>query len=99
MPDYLWIQNVVFPLIAMGGVGMLGFGIYRTVNRIIDKRMSRGVSPKEIEALHAEIDAVRSEQAVEIAELYDRLDFTERLLSRATKTTEDYEGEPKAVGR
>ena len=23
MPDYVWIQDVVFPLIAMGGVGML----------------------------------------------------------------------------
>ena len=84
MPSALWIQNVVFPLMGMGMAVLFGFGIYRTVNKIVDRRMSGASSPQEVQALRADMDALRAEHAVEIAELYDRLDFMERLLNRAT---------------
>jgi hypothetical protein len=84
MPSFIWIQNVIFPLAGMGMAVLLGFGIYRTVNKIIDRKMSGGSSSKEVESLRAEMDALRAEHAVEIAELYDRIDFMEKLLNRAT---------------
>lgn len=83
MPSLYWIQSVVFPLAGMGLVALFGIGIYKTVNHVIERKMSRGTSPQEIEALRAEIDALRSEQAIEIAEIYDRLDFTDKLLQRS----------------
>ena len=87
MPDYIWIQNVVFPIIGMGLVGLLGIGIYRIVNKIIERKLTPSMTPSgEVEALRAEIDAIRAEHAIEIAALHDRLDFTEQLLGRATNT-------------
>ena len=81
MPDYIWIQNVIFPLAGMGMAVLLGFGIFRTVNKLIDRK-SVGSSPQEVQTLRGEMDALRAEHAVEIAELYDRIDFMEKLLNR-----------------
>ena len=83
MPDFVWIQNVIFPLAGMGLVALLGFGIFRTVNKIIDRKMSPGAAAGAVEALRGEIDALRAEHSIEIAEIYDRLDFNERLLNRS----------------
>jgi hypothetical protein len=83
MPSLYWIQSVVFPLAGMGLVAFFGLGIYKTINHVIERKMNRGVSPREIEALRAELDAIRSEQAIEIAEIYDRLEFTDQLLNRS----------------
>ena len=45
MPDWLWIQEVVFPLIGMAmGAGVL-YGIYRTANRLIDRKQDREALP------------------------------------------------------
>ena len=87
MPDYVWIQNVVFPLIGMGLMGLFGIGIYRIVNKLIDRKQTPNVAPSaDVDALRAEMDALRAEHAIEIAELHDRLDFTEQLLNRMTNT-------------
>ncbi len=87
MPDYIWIQNVVFPIIGMGLIGLLGIGIYRIVSKIIDRKSTPSMTASaDVEALRAELEAIRAEHAIEIAELHDRLDFTEQLVSRATDT-------------
>ena len=87
MPDYIWIQNVVFPIIGMGLIGLLGIGIYRIVSKIIDRKPTSSMTGSgDVDALRAELDAMRAEHAIEIAELHDRLDFTEQLLTRATNT-------------
>ena len=87
MPDYIWIQNVVFPIIGMGLIGLLGIGVYRIVIKIIDRKSTPSMTASgDVEALRAEIEAIRAEHAIEIAELHDRLDFTEQLLTRATNT-------------
>ena len=87
MPNYIWIQNVVFPIIGMGLIGLLGIGIYRIVSKIIDRKPTSSMTGSgDVNALRAELDAIRAEHAIGIAELHDRLDFTEQLLTRATNT-------------
>ena len=87
MPDYIWIQKVVFPIIGMGLIGLLGIGIYRIVSKIIDRKSTPSMTASaDVEALRAELEAIRAEHAIEIAELNDRLDFTEQLVDRATNT-------------
>ncbi len=87
MPDYIWIQKVVFPIIGMGLIGFFGIGIYRIVSKIIDRKSTPSMTASgDVEALRAELEAIRAEHAIEIAELHDRLDFTEQLVSRATNT-------------
>ncbi len=67
-------------------IGLLGIGIYRIVSKIIDRKPTASMTGGDVDALRAELDAIRAEHAIEIAELHDRLDFTEQLLTRATNT-------------
>jgi hypothetical protein len=74
MPDWLWIQEVVFPLIGMAmGAGVL-YGIYRTANRLIDRKQER-------EALHGGAGSAEVEQ-LRARDLEERVDFTERVLTQ-----------------
>ena len=41
MPDFVWIQEVVFPILGMGMGVLVMFGLYRTVNRALDRRHER----------------------------------------------------------
>ncbi len=87
MPDFVWIQEVVFPILGMG-IGVLAmFGLYRTVNRALDRRHERamggsgGASRNEIERLVSRIE-VLEEGAERMQELEERMDFTERVLTQ-----------------
>ncbi len=90
MPDFVWIQEVVFPIFGMGGVVFLLFGVYRTVNRALDRRHERamggsggagGASREEIERLASRIEALE-ESTERVQELEERMDFTERVLTQ-----------------
>ncbi len=87
MPDFVWIQEVVFPILGMGGVVFLLFGVYRTVNRALDRRHERamggsgGASREEIDRLVSRIDALE-ESTERVQELEERMDFTERVLTQ-----------------
>ncbi len=87
MPDFFWIQQVVFPILGMG-IGVLAmFGLYRTVNRVLDRRHERalggsgGASRDEIERLVSRIEALE-EGTERVQELEERMDFTERVLTQ-----------------
>src|SRR3989304_2578942 len=41
LPDWLWIQNVIFPLVGMGMGALFMFGVYRVAIRWIDRRHER----------------------------------------------------------
>jgi hypothetical protein len=90
MPDWLWIQNVVFPIIGMGMGGFVLYGIYRTVNRVLDRRHEARLAGGEPSAVVEEIEEVRrrleqlEEQAFRIQEIEERLDFAERMLAQQT---------------
>lgn len=86
MPDFVWIQEVIFPLVGMGmGVFVL-FGIYRTINRILDRRHERRLGvpagvQDEIDRLRERLDRLE-EQSNRVQELEERLDFAERMLAQ-----------------
>ena len=87
MPDYVWIQNVVFPILGMGlGAGGM-IAIYRLLRQWIDRKHERdmretGAAPtRELEDLRARV-AVLEETAYRVQEREERLDFTERVLAR-----------------
>jgi len=35
LADWIWIQNVIFPLVGMGMGAFFLYGVYRTVNRAL----------------------------------------------------------------
>ncbi len=86
MPDFLWIQEVVFPLIGMGMGAFVLYGIYRTVNRILDRRHEArltggGGVADEVERLRLRLDQLE-EHTFRMQELEERLDFAERMLAQ-----------------
>lgn len=88
MPDWIWIENVVFPLVGMG-MGVLGmFGVYRIAVRWIDRRHERlmaergnGAGAGEVQQLRARVEALE-ESVGRVQELEERLDFAERILAQ-----------------
>jgi uncharacterized protein involved in cysteine biosynthesis len=88
MPDWLWIQNVVFPLIGMGMGVLFMFGVYRVTMRWIDRRHERllaergaGSGSAEMRQLQARVDQLE-DVVVRVQDLEERLDFTERVLAQ-----------------
>ncbi|UCG87346.1 MAG: hypothetical protein JSW71_02025 [Gemmatimonadota bacterium] len=87
LPTWIWFQNVVIPVLGMGLGGFVMFGVYRTVNRFLDRRHERlvaatqaGSSP-ELEELKDRVEALE-DTAFRLQDLEERLDFAERLLTR-----------------
>jgi hypothetical protein len=87
MPDWVFIDKVIFPLIGMGMGTLAMVGIYRTINRVLERRherqlaLMRGSASPEVQRLNERLDAVEDHVA-RLGELEERIDFTERLLSR-----------------
>jgi hypothetical protein len=87
LPDWIWFQNVVIPVLGMGLGGFVMFGVYRTVNRFLDRRHERLLasgqagSSSELEELKDRVGALE-DTAFRVQELEERLDFAERLLTR-----------------
>ena len=85
--DWIWIQNVVFPLIGMAMGGFVLFGVYRTVNRVLDRRHESrqltdgGELQAEVRRLEDRM-AVLEDSAQRVQELEERLDFAERMLAK-----------------
>jgi len=85
--DFVWVQNVVFPLILMGMGAFALFGVYRTVNRVLDRRHDArqleggdGVRA-ELRRLEDRILALEDTNQ-RVQELEERLDFAERMLAK-----------------
>jgi hypothetical protein len=86
VPSYLWIQEVIFPLVLMGMGSFALYGVYRTVNRMLDRRHEArkaglGVPADEVRHLEERV-AVLEEQSVRLQEIEERLDFAERMLAK-----------------
>jgi hypothetical protein len=82
--DFVWVQNVIFPLIGMAMGGFVLYGIYRTANRLIDRRDTRhlaegGELAEQVRELQDRLTIVE-DQAGRVEELEQRIDFAERLL-------------------
>lgn len=88
MPDWLWIQNVVFPLVGMGMGVLFMFGVYRVAVRWIDRRHERLMVEQggaggsaALQQLQARVDQLE-DVAGRVQDLEERLDFTERVLAQ-----------------
>ena len=78
--DWIWVQNVIFPLVGMGMGMTVLFMIYRTVHKVIDRRSRKGITAEEVEEIRAHLEEVRAELGGQIIDLQERMDFTERAL-------------------
>ena len=86
MPDFVWIQNVVFPILGMGITSVVLIGVYRTVNRVLDRRhedklRAAGPGPEVVSQLEDRITVLESHME-RMQELEERLDFAERMLAQ-----------------
>lgn len=88
MPDWVWIQNVVFPVMGMGiGVFVLynGFRIARySIDRYHERELAKAqgpASPEELAQLRERVERIE-ELGFRLQDVEERLDFTERVLAR-----------------
>ena len=88
MPTVVWFQHVAIPILGMG-LGLVAMiGIYRTINRMLDRRHERalaeaGGTPREaLRDLHQRLEELDS-VAYRLQELEERVDFAERVLARS----------------
>ncbi len=87
VPEIVWFQNVVLPILGIGLGGFAMFGVYRTLNRFLDRRHERLMavngesSSPELEDLRNRVEALE-DAAFRVQELEERIDFTERLLTK-----------------
>lgn len=98
MPDWIWIQNVVFPILGMGLGAFAMFAIYRTVNRHLDRRHERFMAERngspgssQLEELRARVEELE-EGSLRMQDLEERLDFAERLLAQQQRKELDSRG-------
>lgn len=78
---------VLVPLAGMATGALFMFGIYKLVSRWMDLRHRRDLPPGtalDLEELQAEVAELRL-LPDRVAELEERLDFTERLLAQARR--------------
>lgn len=88
LPDFVWIQEVVFPLVGMAMGFLAIFLVYKTINRWLDRRHQRTLAAAEagdVRALVGELrDRIAAMEDVDrrLGEVEERLDFVERVLVR-----------------
>lgn len=87
MPEFVWIQNVVIPILGMGiGVFVLYNG-FRIGKRAIDQHHERelakagGGSTAELAELLERVERLE-ELGYRLKELEERVDFAERVLTK-----------------
>ncbi len=82
MPDWVWINNVIFPILGMGMGTFFGWTILKMINRHLERRAEErrltlgGAGATE--ETQGQIDALREQ----VEALAERLDFNERLLAQ-----------------
>jgi divalent metal cation (Fe/Co/Zn/Cd) transporter len=85
MPDFVWMQNVVLPILGMGiGVWVLYNG-FRIAKHSIDRHHERelaksGGKPEELAQLRERVERLE-DMGYRVQELEERVDFTERVLT------------------
>ena len=80
----MMFQEIFLPLIGIAFGGLVLFGVYRTVNRYLERRQGA----PELEGLQTEVEQLRSkaegveELVYRLNEVEERLDFAERILAQ-----------------
>ncbi len=83
-PDWVFVLEPVFGILVGGG---LLLGVYKTVNRWLERKHERamaqmqgGVPPSELERLRAQLDTIE-DLAYRLQDVEERLEFAERVLA------------------
>lgn len=84
--DIVFVHEVVFPLFGFLLGGGAIFGLYRTVNRYLERHQRKAVgmdadTMAQVEQLRARVEALETQDR-RLEELEERLDFAERVLAR-----------------
>lgn len=86
--DPMFIENLIIPLAGMATGIILGLPIVRVIVKVVERKLGPGTSAAEVKELQAEVDRLRAQvggmedMAYRLAELEERVDFTERVLAR-----------------
>ncbi len=88
MPEWMWFETIVLPLLGMGmGAGVL-YGVYRTVNNWIERKHERELAlhggaagSTDVENLRSRVEALE-EASDRLQDLEERVDFAERVLTQ-----------------
>jgi divalent metal cation (Fe/Co/Zn/Cd) transporter len=88
MPEFVWIQEVVFPLLGMGiGIFVL-FNGFRIAKHSIDRHHERELAkaqaegrPEDLAQLTERVERLE-ELGYRLQDVEERLDFTERVLAQ-----------------
>jgi hypothetical protein len=84
--DWVWVQNVVFPILGMGMGTLFLIGAYRIVNRFLDRRHEARLGAggpavaDELRRLQQRLEQLE-DKAYRWDELEERLEFAERMLA------------------
>ena len=80
----MMFEQIVMPLVGIAFGGFVVWGVFRTVNKYLERRQSgpelTGLR-EEVERLRAKAEAV-DELALRLGEVEERVDFAERILAQ-----------------
>jgi hypothetical protein len=77
-------QEIILPLAGIALGGLVLFGVYRTVNRYLERRHAA----PELDELRSEVSQLRAksegveEMMLRLGEVEERMDFAERILAQ-----------------
>ncbi len=87
MFDFVWVQQVVFPILGMGMATFFGWQILRIINGHLERKGGKAGSA-ELARIREEVERLRlliegsDDMRLQIGELEERVEFAERLLTR-----------------
>jgi hypothetical protein len=82
------IEGLIVPLAGMATGIILGLPVVRAIVKVVERKLGPGAGAAEVKELGAEIERLRAQvggmedMAYRLAELEERLDFTERVLAQ-----------------
>jgi hypothetical protein len=89
MPEFMLLfEDVLLPILGMGMGAFAMFGVYRTINRHLDRRHERlmaeragGGDARQLDELRGRVEDLE-EGSMRLQDLEERLDFAERMLAQ-----------------
>lgn len=87
MGEIIFFEGVILPLLGMGMGAFAMFGVYRTLNRHLDRKHEKemagrvGGDSRAMEEFRSRLEELE-ENAVRVQELEERMDFAERMIAQ-----------------
>jgi hypothetical protein len=85
--DWWEIQQIVLPVLGMGMATYFGTLIFKTIHKVIDRKAAAQLTAEEVTELRGAIEDMQAELRDGLADIQERLDFTERALTSGRPRT------------